>query len=115
MSTLKTHYKNPSYPEYQYALIGDGGDKNLKRRAREMYNYLMTDKFQIDINATDIHPTVISPISELILNKSECMERRFFFEIRLAYADVFTEVEDGTGVIETADDPVREPAVTPPL
>ncbi len=114
--TILTHYKNPSYPEYQYSFIGAAEDKQIKFRARALYNYITTESFKLAINQANIFPTLFSPIQELILNKQDCLERRFFFDIKLGYADNFTEDETDVGVIETTDPPpLREPAVTPPL
>jgi hypothetical protein len=101
--SVSTQYKNPSSIDYQYALIGSAGDKYLRNAMNSIYNYLTTDAFMIAMQELHMAAIILSPVTELATNKSEIMERRYFFDIRINYADVFTEDETGVSVIETAE------------
>lgn len=108
---IETHYKNPSSLHYQYSFIGSADDKYLRQSITLLYNYMTTKGFKVLLDSLKIGLTIMSPIQELILNKQECLERRFFFDIRLNYSDNFTEDESDVGVIETVNPlPLRVPA-----
>ena len=96
-------YKNPSSVDYQYALISDSEDRNLRDRVTILYNYLTTDAFAVAMQGLNMVAVIMTPISQLAINKSDILERRYFFDIRISYADNFEENETDVSVIETAE------------
>lgn len=104
-------YKNPNTSDYQYALIDDPKIvRTHKTSLNDIYNFLTTDGFKIELDKIDIKANLISDIREVNLEKSKFFERRFVFEKRYFWADVFIEDYTGVGVIQNVDVTPIDPA-----
>ena len=76
---LNAHYKNPVYSTYQYTIINDGDDFIALQRIDDVFNYMTTDSFKIGLDAFSIKHVILSPVTEINLEKQEFFERRSVF------------------------------------
>ncbi len=108
---LEIEYKNPITSDYQYAILDDPLNISAhKISLNDLYNFFTTDGFKIGLDNIDIKANLISDVREVNLPKSDFFERRYVFEQRYFWADIFIEDYTGVGVIEDVDVTPTDPA-----
>jgi len=97
------NYKSPSWADIQYDLIFDSkGISNSLTKVNQFYNLFLTYGFKNKTKLQNIFYTIISNLTEVAQKRDMSFERRFMFEVRYFWAEIFTDAIDaGGGAIET--------------